>query len=217
MKNANKNSTHQTRGMIMTKARLLSAAILMAILLFVTQSSAADSLAVNPPHPTTADPITLTIIIPNWDCCTQYANDSAVTPWGDTGVLLTYTYNLPQVCPMIACLNVEKKLVYKSAPLKAGTYSVYELRELLCTTKICPAIAFMPVKIGSVKVTPSAGIVNRPPRAPVAAGVTNGVSEKIYNVKGVLVSSSASHAGLRAHGIYLVRNGSQTSRKIIVP
>ena len=203
----------------MTKARLLSAAILMAILLFVTQSSAADSLAVDPPHPTTADQITFTIIIPNWDCCTQYANDSAVTLWGDTGVLLTYTYNLPQVCPMIACLNVERKLVYKSAPLKAGTYAVYELRELSCTNNICPPIpiAFLPVKIGSVTVTQSAGVVGRLHRAPIAASAGTSTGGKIYDVRGILVSSSAAHAGLRAPGVYVFKNGSQTSRTIVAP
>ena len=202
----------------MTKARLLSAAILMAILLFVTQSSAADSLAVDPPHPTTADRITFTIIIPNWDCCTQYANDSAVTLWGDTGVLLTYTYNLPQVCPMIACLNVERKLVYKSAPLKAGTYSVYELRELLCTTRICPpAIVFLPVKIGSVTVTQSAGVVERPHRAPLAASLGTSTSGKIYGVRGSFISLSGTSPKVRTPGVYFVKNGQQSARAVIVP
>lgn len=200
----------------MTKAGFLSAAILMAIMSFAVRSSATDSLAVDPLHPTTADPITFTIIIPNWDCCTQYANDSTVTLWGDTGVLLTYTYNLPQVCPMIACINVEKDLVYKSAPLRAGTYSVYELRELLCTN-LCPQIAFLPVKIGSVTVTPSTSIVNRPHRAPDAFSLGTSVSRKIYDVRGVLVSSSAARAGLRAPGVYLVKNGSQMSRTIVAP
>jgi hypothetical protein len=203
--------------MIMTKINFLSAAILMAILSFVAQSSAADSLAVAPPHPTTADKITFTIIIPNWDCCTQYANDSAVTLWGDTGVLLPYTYNLPQMCPMIACINVERKLVYKSAPLKAGTYSVYELRELLCTTNICPAIAFMPVKIGSVTVTRSAGVVERPHRAPIAnaAGIAGRVG--VYDIRGSLISSSAANAKVRAPGVYFIRSGLQSTRAVIAP
>ncbi len=201
----------------MTKAGFLSAAILMAIMSFAVRSSATDSLAVDPLHPTTADPITFTIIIPNWDCCTQYANDSTVTLLGDTGVLLTYTYNQPQVCPMIACLNVDKDLVYKSAPLKAGTYSVYEQRELLCTTGICPDIAFILVKIGTVTVTPPTGIVNPPHRAPVAISLGTSTSGKIYDVRGVLVSSSAARAGLRAPGVYLVKNGSQMSRTIVAP
>ncbi len=183
----------------------------------VSGSAFADSLSVTPAHPTTSDSIQLTIIIPNWDCCTQYANDSAVTLWGDTGLLLTYTYNLPPVCPMIACLNVDKDLVYKSAPLAAGTYSVYELRELACTTGICPPIAFLPVKIGSVTVTPSTGIANLPHRTSVAASLGTNTSGKIYDVRGVLVSSSALHAGLRAPGVYLVKNGSQTSKTIVAP
>jgi hypothetical protein len=197
----------------MKKTLFRTAFIAMAVL----SPASADSLAVSPSRPTAADPITFTIIIPNWDCCTIYANDSNVTLWGDTGILLPYTYNLPQVCTMIACINVEKKLVYKSAPLKAGAYAVYELRELLCTTHICPDIAFMPVKIGSVTVTPSAGIVNRPPRAPVAASLGTGTSGKIYDVRGVLVSSSALRAGFRAPGVYLVKNGPQTSRTVVAP
>ena len=203
----------------MTKARLLSAAILMAILSFVAQSSAADSLAVDLPHPTTADPITFTIIIPNWDCCTQYTWDSTVVaPMGDTGVLLTYTYNLPKVCPMMACINVPKQLVYKSAPLAAGTYSVYEIR-VECTNNICPPapVAFLPVKIGSVTVTPSTGIVDRPHRATLAASQETSASGKIYDVRGVLVSSSAVRAGLRAPGVYLVKNGSQVLKTIVAP
>lgn len=201
----------------MTKANFLSAIVLIAVLSFVAQSSAADSLTVAPPHPTTADRITFTIIIPNWDCCTQYANDSAVTLWGDTGVLLPYTYNLPQVCPMIACLNVEKKLVYKSAPLKAGTYSVYELRELLCTTNICPAIAFMPVKIGSVTVMRSAGVADRLHRAPFAASLGTSTSGRIYDVRGSLISSSGTNANVRTPGVYFVKNGPQSTRAVIVP
>jgi hypothetical protein len=157
------------------------------------------------------------LIIPNWDCCTQYANDSAVTLWGDTGVLLPYTYNLPQMCPMIACINVERKLVYKSAPLKAGTYSVYELRELLCTTNICPAIAFMPVKIGSVTVTRSAGVVERPHRAPIAnaAGIAGRVG--VYDIRGSLISSSAANAKVRTPGVYFIRSGLQSTRAVIAP
>jgi hypothetical protein len=199
----------------MKKTLFRTAFIAMAVL----SPASADSLAVSPIGPTTADPISFTIIIPNWDCCTQYTNDSAVTLWGDTGVLLPYTYNLPQVCTMIACINVEKKLVYKSAPLAARTYTVYELRAQ-CTNNVCPPgppIAFLPVKIGSVTVTPPAGIVNRPPRAPVAASLGTGTSGKIYDVRGVLVSSSATHAGLRAPGVYLVKNGPQTSKTIVAP
>jgi hypothetical protein len=215
------NLKSQQRKMIMTKARLQWAAILMAIMSLVAQSWAADSLAVAPPHPTTADRITFTIIIPNWDCCTQYNWDSTVVaPMGDTGVLLTYTYNLPQVCPMtlIACINIPKQLVYKSAPLAAGTYSVYEIR-VQCTNNICPPVpvAFLPVRIGSVTVTPSTGIVILPHRAPIASGSGINASGKIYDVRGVLVSSSAIHAGLRTPGVYLVKNGSQTLRTIVAP
>ncbi|HMD67414.1 MAG TPA: hypothetical protein VKF42_00955 [Chitinivibrionales bacterium] len=201
----------------MTKTKLLSAVILMAVLSFLAQPWAADSLAVDPLHPTTADPITFTIIIPNWDCCTQYANDSTVTLWGDTGVLLTYTYNLPQVCPMIACLNVDKDLVYKSAPLKAGTYSVYELREILCTTGVCPDIAFAPVKIGAVTVLPSTGITNQLHRAPIAGAAGTAGHTGIYDIRGSLISSSGINAKVRAPGVYFVRIGSQATRTVIAP
>jgi hypothetical protein len=197
----------------MKKTLLLTAFIAMAVL----SPASADSLAVSPSRPTTTDRITFTIIIPKWDCCTIYANDSNVTLWGDTGVLLPYTSNLPQVCTMIACINVEKKLVYKSAPLKAGTYAVYELRELLCTTKICPAIAFMPVKIGSVTVTPSAGVVDRLHRAPVAGTARTDGRIGIYDIRGSLISSSGISPKVRTPGVYFVKNGPQSTRAIIVP
>jgi len=198
----------------MKKTLLLTAFIAMIVL----SPASAASLSVSPSHPTAADKITFTIIIPNWDCCTRYTWDStAVAAMGDTALLLTYQYNLPQVCPMIACLDVDKLLRYNSAPLRTGTYAVYELRELLCTTQICPDIAFMPVKIGSVTVTTSAGVVNRLHRAPIAANAGTSASGKMYDVRGILVSSSTTHAVLRAPGVYLVKNGSQMSRTIVAP
>ncbi|HUI91818.1 MAG TPA: hypothetical protein VLX68_06170 [Chitinivibrionales bacterium] len=175
----------------------------------------ADSLSVSPPHPTTADKITFTIIIPNWDCCTRYTWDStAVAVVNDTELLLSYQYNLPQMCPMIACMDIDKLLPFHSAPLKAGTYAVYELRAPLCTTQICPAIAFMPVKIGSVTVTPSTGIVN----GITAASVPHvALAEKLYDVRGVLISSTGNRAAVRTPGVYLIKNGSQSSRLILEP
>ena len=119
----------------------------------VSGAAFADSLSVTPAHPTIVDSIRLTIIIPNWDCCTQYPYDSTlVTALGDTAVMLSYQYRMPNVCPAIACIDVPKLLGFKSKPLPAGTYSVWETKQLVCTPPLLCAVLPIIQKIGKFTV-----------------------------------------------------------------
>jgi hypothetical protein len=166
---------------------------LSAALSTAGQTVVGDSLAVAPVHPTSADRITFNLIIKNWDCCTQYTYDSTATFMADTQILLSYQYNLPQVCAMIACINVPKVLVYKSAPLKAGIYGVYESKSVRCTTQLCPLLAMpimAPVRIGEVTVSRSTGIVRQTfAVSPVDRKSQNAAGE-IYNARGERVNAS---------------------------
>lgn len=179
---------------------------LLVIATFLTAPQAgfaADSLVVNPVQPTVADSITLTIVIPNWDCCTQYTFDSTLAPLeGDTAVLLSYQHYLPAVCPTIACPDVPKLLKFKRAPLPAGTYAVYESAQTQCVTNVCPALVLAPVKIGSFTVSASTGIAQRQAGLkPVSGEILSG-RRAVYNIRGELVDNST---GRQFRGILISR------------
>ena len=166
-----------------------------------------DSLAVVPAHPTTKDRISLDVIITNWDCCTQYTYDSTVAIVNDTELLVSYQYNIPQVCPLIACINANKVLTYKSAPLTAGTYAVYESRQVLCTTQICPQLAMpilAPVKIGSFVVTSTTGVADRLASRTFSQPKNSLGALACFNARGERLAATPRNG--RANGVYVFRS-----------
>jgi hypothetical protein len=167
-----------------------------------------DSLVVIPARPTTADAITFDIVIPNWDCCTQYYFDSTAAAMGDTAILLSYSYELPQVCTMIACLDVAKVLPFRSGPLRAGVYAVWESRQLHCVG-ICPGVVFAPVKIGTVTVTQATAVAGRPSAVATRRATAANATTRVYNVAGEVLGqighdTPGARENLRPAGVYIV-------------
>lgn len=186
----------------MSRYNLFMQFMMIVALSVSAQVTSTDSLIVSPAHPTTADSIMLTIVIPNWDCCTVYYEDSMVTSANDTELVLAYQYQQPQICPMIACMNIGKQLPYKSGPLKAGTYAVYEVKSIYCTT-VCPQVAFIPVKIGTVTVSAST-LVRSPARiASVSQSLLSGNAKAYFNIKGERLSIQG--LSKQSVGVYLTR------------
>lgn len=164
----------------------------------------ADSLTVSPARPKATDPVQLTIIFPNWDCCTRFDWDSTrVTMMGDTGIMLSYMYDpFPQVCGDIYCQNVPFLLRYKCGYLPAGTYAVWEAKQMTC-----PNCRTRPVvqKLGTFTVSGSTSVSRSVP-APVKLSVLN-ENERTYDLRGALVSSRNSRTPKHLPGVFFVKKG----------
>jgi hypothetical protein len=176
-------------------------------------SISGDSLAVNPARPTTADPIVFSIIIPNWDCCTRYHYDSTAVYVSDTQIILSYQYELPQNCPMIMCIDVDKVLRYKSSPLPAGKYAVYESRQLYCAGPICPVAMMMPVKIGEITVSTASRVVFAPKSSIDTRRSSAGISSQLFTLRGEAVRQGSK--SVKPVGIY-IKSQTIKSNSVIV-
>lgn len=176
----------------------------------------ADSLSVSPAQPTTSDSVRITIVIPNWNCCTQYIYDSTlVTLVGDTAIMLYYQYLTPSTCPMVTCPNLPKLLAFKRGPLHAGKYSVWETKQLTCTPPLLCAPLPVIQKIGEFTVTGQSSVAFRQAPMPLeTAGKTPG-NERIYNIRGALVSMSNGNTPKKMSGIYFTRTGAGVIKKTL--
>ena len=134
----------------MSKTSLLIGSVFAAVAATVSPALAADSLIVNPPHPTTSDSLALTVKMA-WDCCTEYLYDSTVAI-GGSQLLLSCRYQQPQTCPELLYCPGSISLIYKSGRLQAGAYAVYESKQIVCPPGMACAEAIAPVKIGEITV-----------------------------------------------------------------
>lgn len=182
----------------------------------VSGTAFADSLSVSPAHPTIMDPVRLTIIIPNWDCCTQYLYDSTlVTMMGDTAVMLSYQHRMPRICPMIACLDVPRYLTFKRGPLPAGKYSVWETQQLVCDTPLLCVTLPVVQNIGKFTVEiPTALSFGQRPAPLKNIGKTFG-NECVYDIRGALVSPNRAGLSKRIPGIYFTKTGGSLTKRIM--
>lgn len=176
----------------------------IAFLLVIASSSrASDSLSVSPAHPTTADSIRLDIIIPNWNCCTRYYEDSVASLVSDTMIELLYQYETPVVCPLMACIVGGYSLPYKSGPLAAGTYAVYEFSSQRCTTS-CPPIAFIPERIGSFTVTKPTIVAHQLNGIASIASAGPRSMAACYTIRGELITHPAVAGRIRGIAVVAV-------------
>jgi hypothetical protein len=179
---------------------------------------AADSLIVTPAKPTTANSLTLTIDIPNWNCCMQYYHDSTlVGTLGDTALLLVYGYYQPQVCPMIACMDIDKLLNYHRGPLAAGKYSVYEAAQPYCGVGVpCQTLVAIPLKkIGEFTVTHSTAALV--PARSIRSSVNSNAKMHAYDIRGRAVSSNALSRSQGISCVLIVSDGVCGAEKVMLP
>lgn len=106
-----------------------------------------------PANPTTADSIKFSLFTEDYCCCAQFSNTSAVV--SDSTIYLSYSANnLP--CTACMCLLRGASINFYTAPLKAGTYTIYEMKPYYCPPgQICVAVMPPPVKVGEVTVRPA--------------------------------------------------------------
>jgi hypothetical protein len=167
---------------------------------------AADSLAVSPAHPTIMNSIRLSILVRNWNCCTQFLYDStAVTLLNDSTITLSFTASQLGVCP---CPSnpVTPVLTYKRGPLPAGNYSVYEEYQS-CISQICPQEALVVVQslIGKFTVSaPTATVFHQKPVPLENMGKISG-NGHVYDIRGALVPSNQIGASRRTSGVYFIK------------
>jgi hypothetical protein len=180
---------------------------------------AADSLVVNPAHPTILDSIRLSVVIKNWNCCTEFTYDStSVTLLNDSTITLSFTASQPLVCPLAACVvGMMPILTYKRGPLPAGNYSVYEVESQACTTgQVCPqeVAVVMQALIGKFTVSePTATVFHQKPVPLESIGKISG-NGRVYDIRGALVSPNRLGASRQSPGVYFIKPDENSTAKV---
>jgi hypothetical protein len=172
----------------------------------VNLSTAADSLVVNPTHPTTSDTISLSIVAGGWNCCTNFLHDStAVNLLNDSTITLSFTASLQAPCP---CPSnpVAPVLKYRRGPLPKGNYSVYEQYQS-CTGLICPQEATIVIQalIGTFTVSRTTATIF--PQKSVRLEDIGKTSRngRVYDIRGSIVSSNQISGSKRTSGVYFFK------------
>jgi hypothetical protein len=110
-----------------------------------------DTVLCMPEKPTTADTIKFRLFTEDYCCCAQFSSTGAGV--SDSAIYLSYTaFILP--CKTCICLLPGAWIEFYSTPLKAGTYTIYEMKPYYCPPgQICLAVMPPPLKVGKVTVT----------------------------------------------------------------
>lgn len=165
-------------------------------------------MGIMPSQPTTADSITLTVLIPNRDCCIRnYSYDSAANLVSDTMILLPYQLRVI-ACPQIICNPIFYYwgLPFKCAPLPAGTYAVYENMGFFGPSSQI-------VKIGSFTVTKPTSAVHQLSPKQKGTGRITGNMVRYYTLRGELIA----HPDNRGHsGRVMVMVNNEGSAAVVV-
>ena len=121
----------------------------------VTVGPYGHSVQCTPQKPTTKDSLFLSVYSINYECCTEIYDKSVQV--SDTSINLSYSYNPFSSC---MCYFAGKYIDFKSGPLKAGKYAIYDVARIYCPQdSVCPQLAIMPLRVGQITVTAGTGIV----------------------------------------------------------
>jgi len=149
-----------------------------------------DTVLVLPPNPTAKDSLTFNLYLADACCCSGIYKQSVSV--SDTIIYLSYEIdNNP--CMLCDCMAAGKTIVFKSKPLKAGSYAIYEAPSTYCPpNQPCPYLSIMPVRVGSVRVsgaTSAEGLSM--PRASVVGPQGTAASASRYDIRGRLIPAVA--------------------------
>ena len=182
----------------------------------VRPAIAADSLVVSPKKPTTSDSIKFSIFIKNWNCCAQYIHDStAVVLLDDSTIALNFTVSQLAICPAIACIpTLAPVLIYKRGHLPTGSYSVYEGISQSCTGGIMCKDTVMLTLIGKFTVSEPTITFNQKKSMPLENIGKMSVNERLYDIRGAIMSSNLSGASKRTSGVYFVKPDDRAAVKM---
>ncbi len=114
-----------------------------------------DTAIVVPANPTTKDSLIFNLFNAT-DCCGTIYRAKQVTISG-SNIYLDYTYD-DSLCQYIACIAAGSQTSFSSKPIGAGTYTILKVASMYCVGRICPMIAIIPEKVGTVIVTASTGV-----------------------------------------------------------
>jgi len=193
-------------------------------LVVVRPSIAADSLVVSPPNPTIMDSIRLSIVMKNWDCCTRYSYDSTAAILSNDSII-TLAFKVPEIVMCVDTLCLPGKpgypgfpvLTYKSGPLPAGNYSVYEVESPACTTgQACPQASLVVIQtlIGKFTVSQSAAVVFHQKPVPLEnVGKTIG-NGRVYDIRGALVSPNRLGTSRQTPGVYFIKPDERSTAQL---
>lgn len=116
----------------------------------------ADSVYFVPSKPTSADSITFHLHSENLCCCAVYNGNSVSVM--DTQINLNFFFdNNP--CETCRCFSTGSWTQFKSGPLQAGTYAIYERGSINCPPGTpCPA-NILGVLVGRINISPAANVM----------------------------------------------------------
>jgi hypothetical protein len=140
--------------MIIVKAVIFAALIVLCIFSSTVFALSADTLSVKPSRPSELDSVVFTIRTFDHCSSTQYYNKNITI--NDSEIILYAEYedkecrkNLSPMAPSVYSIA--------SAPINAGTYKVYKTEDIYCKSgRICPAIAVNYKKelLGNITIKP---------------------------------------------------------------
>jgi hypothetical protein len=123
----------------------------------VTTVPLGHSVTYTPQTPTAKDSLFFHLYSISLGCCTQIYNQNVQV--SDTNIYLSYAYyNNPLVDCM--CSVAGKTVDFKSGPIKAGKYAIYDAASIYCPPgTACPLLAILPLRVGQITVGPASGIL----------------------------------------------------------
>jgi hypothetical protein len=133
---------------------------------------------VAPAKPTAIDSLTFTLFNAAHNCCTVYPSKSVTVQ--DTSVYLIYSVIDTQAC---ACLVAGSTTAFKNGPVPAGRYVIYKVETPYCASgTVCPPIAVLPQRVGSMTVAPSSSVLAAAPDPARGASLSLGANGRSISV-----------------------------------
>jgi hypothetical protein len=135
-----------------------------------------DTVYVSPSNPTVKDSLRFSLFNASLCCCAVYSDQSVQVTGKE--IYLSYTVD-ESPCQVCMCLMAGSYASFSAGPVAAGKYKIYKV-ENTCLGPICPAIAIMPVLVGTVTVTaPTQAVSAAPQRQIEPEVVTSGSAVSI--------------------------------------
>jgi len=189
--------------------------LFLAVLVFAGMTySQNDFFYVIPSAPTSKDSLSLVIVVYNVPCFTQLTYGSGftgplMTPFGTPSFsfdLFYFTNQVPVACPQCNCRIQNDSLIFKSGPLRPGSYVVSEVVQPLACNNPDSFCVTVPKEIGSFNVVEPANVTNR---LLVRNTLQKSMSATVYNVRGELIGRFTNQ---HIHGICIMKMGDEIEK-----
>ncbi|MDD5675560.1 MAG: hypothetical protein PHC61_15425 [Chitinivibrionales bacterium] len=132
-----------------------SGAIVKSFTVATAVNPGKDTVTCTPLTPTINDSLDFSLFVANLGCGGTVHYDTVLV--ADTNIYLSFSY---EACAACDCISLGQWIPFHSKPLMAGTYSINKLQIYYCPPgMLCPAIAFLPERVGQVTVQSATAVV----------------------------------------------------------